>query len=495
MKQIIQQFLVFCGALALVGPAQGQTYNMLTNNGQTINTCTGLFEDSGAGSTHYGNGQDLTVTFCSPNGTDLLRFDFGANSNLVIERIAPGDTLYIYDGTSATGTPIAKLTGNPSNSNRITYLGEANNAVFLSPSPCVTFRFVSDAATNDDGWQAGISCVAPTACGANPPASDLFGAAPLICDLSSYCGTTSGNFGADYPGNLFGNVGGTCPTLFGGTLQNNSWLRFQAASANVDFNVNVTGCIDGIQIAIFAYNGSTFTRMSDCAVSDGGTVGNFHLTGTGLTPGQIYYIMVDGNAGDVCNYTLSVTSGVTALNAGADQTICLGQTVNLAATGPAGSTYEWTSVEGTFGPASGATQNPRPAATTNYIVEATGACENQRDTVRVTVNSCATCAITDLSAANQTACNPATNAYDQNIVVTYSNPPASGTLIVNGQSFAITTSPQTVTLRALTANGAAVDVTASFSADGACTRTSTSLFTAPAACSVSPCAPNNGNWD
>jgi hypothetical protein len=107
--------------------------------------------------------------------------------------------------------------------------------------------------------------------------------------------------------------------------------------------------------------------------------------------------------------------------------------------------------------------------------------------------SCA-CNINSLSAGSQTACVPATNTYTQQVIVTYTNPPATGTLNVNGQSFAITASPQTVTLTGLTANGAAVNVTAVFSASATCTRSSTALFTAPAACTVS-CTPNNGTWD
>ncbi len=98
------------------------------------------------------------------------------------------------------------------------------------------------------------------------------------------------------------------------------------------------------------------------------------------------------------------------------------------------------------------------------------------------------CAITALSAGTQTACDPGTNTYTQQVTVTYENAPASGTLEVNGQSFAIASSPQTVTLVDLTADGAAVDVTASFSDDAACTFTEAALFTAPANCTPNPCA-------
>jgi gliding motility-associated-like protein len=95
-----------------------------------------------------------------------------------------------------------------------------------------------------------------------------------------------------------------------------------------------------------------------------------------------------------------------------------------------------------------------------------------------------TCGITDITAGAQTACDPLTNEYTQEVTVTYANPPATGTLDVNGQSFAIGTSPQTVTLTGLTADGNAVDVTAVFSDDAGCSFTVNSLFIAAGECEV-----------
>ncbi|MCB0270542.1 MAG: right-handed parallel beta-helix repeat-containing protein, partial [Calditrichaeota bacterium] len=92
------------------------------------------------------------------------------------------------------------------------------------------------------------------------------------------------------------------------------------------------------------------------------------------------------------------------------------------------------------------------------------------------------CAITGLTAGNQTACDPQTNTYTQEVTVTYAYQPTTGTLDVNGQSFAITASPQTVTLIDLVSDGQAVNVTASFSAEPACSLTTNALFTAPEAC-------------
>lgn len=78
------------------------------------------------------------------------------------------------------------------------------------------------------------------------------------------------------------------------------------------------------------------------------------------------------------------------------------------------------------------------------------------------------------------------NLYQRSVTVTYTNPPPSGLLEVNSQTFAITTSPQNVTLTNLNSDGQAVDVTAFFTFDPSSTRTETSLFTAEAQCWTPP---------
>jgi gliding motility-associated-like protein len=88
----------------------------------------------------------------------------------------------------------------------------------------------------------------------------------------------------------------------------------------------------------------------------------------------------------------------------------------------------------------------------------------------------------ELALGNQTPCDLLTNTYTQEIIVSYENPPASGTLDVNGQSFAITPSPQTITLTGLIANGNPVNVSASFSAEATCSIVINGLFISPLSC-------------
>jgi hypothetical protein len=327
-----------------------QTYNMSANNGQTITTCSGKFEDSGAGTADYASNEDYTITFCS-GSSQLLKFDFSAFSNVVIERIKPGDTLFIYDGNSILAPLLYKVTGNAANSDRLPYFKEASDAIFTSPSSCITFRFKSNGSGTNDGWQAQISCVNPTICGSgNSPASDLFLGAPTICNFNNYCGITSGDFGADMPVDL-NTAGGSCPSglNFLGTVENNSWLKFQATSTVASFVVTAPlggSCQNGVQMAIFSYNGSTLTRLTPCANSDNSWNSTFTLTtNVALVPGNMYYLMIDGNAGDVCNYNISANSGVAIADAGIDKSVCTSSTTLNAAV--AIGTGTWTVVSGT----------------------------------------------------------------------------------------------------------------------------------------------------
>lgn len=103
------------------------------------------------------------------------------------------------------------------------------------------------------------------------------------------------------------------------------------------------------------------------------------------------------------------------------------------------------------------------------------------------------CVISGLFPGVQTACDPVTNEYTQQVIILYADEPATGTLDVNGQSFAIDFSPQVVVLSGLDSDGLPVDVTASFSDDLTCPLTANALFTAPASC-LSDC-PTDLNGD
>ena len=92
------------------------------------------------------------------------------------------------------------------------------------------------------------------------------------------------------------------------------------------------------------------------------------------------------------------------------------------------------------------------------------------------------CSITSVTVGSQSSCDPSNNQYTQDVIITFENPLSTGQVDVNGQLFAIGTSPQTITLTGLAANENPVDVTAFFTDDIYCTLTETALFNAPTAC-------------
>ncbi len=100
----------------------------------------------------------------------------------------------------------------------------------------------------------------------------------------------------------------------------------------------------------------------------------------------------------------------------------------------------------------------------------------------MTCSGCASCSIDNIAAGNQIPCDPSTDTYDQEIIITFTDAPTSGSLVVNGETFAIGTSPQTVLLTGLSSDGNPVNVTASFSADASCSLSLNSVFTAPTTC-------------
>lgn len=92
------------------------------------------------------------------------------------------------------------------------------------------------------------------------------------------------------------------------------------------------------------------------------------------------------------------------------------------------------------------------------------------------------CQITNISVGDQSSCIAATNFFNQTLTLEYDMPPQSGDLIVNGQIFAITGSPQTITLTDLDSDGLSVTVEAFFSERPACRSLINDLFVAPGNC-------------
>ncbi|MPM36434.1 hypothetical protein SDC9_83030 [bioreactor metagenome] len=376
-------------------------YEMDNINGSIIYTCSGSFTDAGGAAGNYGNNENYTATFCSSSGLPL-KFDFSTAGSFDID--VPGDTLYFYDGFSASGTPIAILTYLDDNT-QTTY---SSQLVINTLSPVVTVRWKSNSSGTDAGWSASISCGNPPVCASNPPASDIFGQATPMCNISNYCGTTATYYGEDTPYNLIG--GGDCPVpddgIFGATIENNSWLKFEALSTTATFNFNVFGasCGSSIQAGVLAFNTATsqFSLKSPCSLTDAGQLGTFTLTATGLTIGEVYYLMIDGYAGDLCDYTIGVNTGVAVVNAGPDQVVCTSSATLSATSTLTAGIWEVVSGSGTFAdPTSPATTVSGLGSGVNVFswTSSTSLCGTLTDQVVVTSTICLPVTLTEFSAS------------------------------------------------------------------------------------------------
>lgn len=225
-------------------------------------------------------------------------------------------------------------------------------------------------------WRFGTGSGAFGIC-VQSPTNDNCANALYVCDINGYAGSTSAAYTPDRPGTGAGQMyannetpagvnqpNGTntcgpfgyypnCPATIAGpysspvidvNIENNSWIKFTAANTTANLRVTVSNCwvggypTGGIQMQIFSATAcNNFVPVS--SFKEGSST--FTVTANGLTVGNDYYLMVDGYAGDICNYVIQALDGVAfpAIKALPDS-ICPGFSTVLTA--PAGATaYEW----------------------------------------------------------------------------------------------------------------------------------------------------------
>lgn len=335
--------------------------------------------------------------------------------NMGTGRISDG-VMVLYSGTCSALTQITCSDDNnfPGTANDLLPFISASG---LTPGSTVYLRFFGY------GTSSGTFGLCVTTA-----TNDACSNALYICDLNGYSASTSAAFTPDRPCNMRGNAEQNNPPsytytpgtdqggIFGsggawgtGTtpdvrIDNNSWIRFTAAATTAVLSVTVSDCwvgnypSGGIQMQIFSSNGSccNFTPVSN--FEENST--SFTITANNLTPGQDYYLMVDGFAGDICNYTITAQSGVQFPEITPVPPICSGSSVTLTAPNGA-SSYSWF-----HNGASSQSVTVSPATTQNFSVDVYGICGyKQTLTTTVVVNPIPNPPTLN---NNQTVCNGAT---------------------------------------------------------------------------------------
>lgn len=237
-----------------------------------------------------------------------------------------------------------------------------------------------------------------------PPISDDCPSAPTVCiDLDGYCDTLNAfAFQQDFPG---------CPA---NVLNNDNWFAFIAGSTTINLEIVPSACQfppggpQGMQGAVYegTCNGAVMATQCDC------TTGAFNLFNNSFIPGQTYYVVFDGCAGDVCAFEVNVTQGSTLpVPPGPPGPIlgltevCPGATTDYTLTIPNAATYTWT-----MSPAGiGSFSSPNPGAPISITWNTAG-------TVQLCVEASNTCGLTSgqptCITINSTAIPPTDETYD-----------------------------------------------------------------------------------
>lgn len=150
-------------------------------------------------------------------------------------------------------------------------------------------------------------------------------------------------------------AGGVFPGCPANSIDNPVWLSFIACSDAVSFNVAPNSCAMGGGIQTGIYSGCDVNSPPISPPVCACTLAPVTISGN-VTVGETYYILVDGCAGDLCNFQIDLLSGVTCeLPLGpldeilGDIEVCPGarRTYAVAPVANAG-VYQWTVSGGTI---------------------------------------------------------------------------------------------------------------------------------------------------
>lgn len=140
-----------------------------------------------------------------------------------------------------------------------------------------------------------------------------------ICDLSDLEGFCSRMFEVTSPGTQPGPL---CPG--GGAAHNISWFEYIAGEGSYTLNIEPFACNgsasgnEGVQIGI--YTDCTFTESVFCDPNC--SLATVSIPSNIFTPGESYYIFIDGCNGSVCSYNISVDGSQDGVSFAADD-LCL----------------------------------------------------------------------------------------------------------------------------------------------------------------------------
>jgi nitrate reductase NapE component len=127
--------------------------------------------------------------------------------------------------------------------------------------------------------------------------------APLFCGkyLESHTFTNASNG----PGSVFN---------FCGTLENTQYFKFVACGSNLSIVLTNTSCQVGNGMQLALLDGCGSTNLILCNQGESGGIYTPLILTSVVVPGKEYILLVDGYAGDECEYNLDIISGIDTSN-------------------------------------------------------------------------------------------------------------------------------------------------------------------------------------
>jgi large repetitive protein len=124
--------------------AQPITFPINLHDGQTVETCSGTFTDSGGSTSPYGNNENFTITFSisdEPGTPRFIRLDFSDFE------LGAGDIMHIHDGENSSAEVLFSANGNDLQGKQVWATGTS-----------LHIRFISSEVDTAAGWVASVAC-------------------------------------------------------------------------------------------------------------------------------------------------------------------------------------------------------------------------------------------------------------------------------------------------------------------------------------------------
>ncbi|MBP7808180.1 MAG: T9SS type A sorting domain-containing protein [Bacteroidia bacterium] len=269
-----------------VGALPYSTSGTTCGSGNDLTTAN--VSTSGCSSTSYFTGEDQVFVFTpTTNGNITINLtSTGTWTGLMLYNTCPlscsGSSGCVGSSTSSTGNKSLVVCVNAGTTYYLILDSFASPA--CNPYSSLTISAPSVTSTTND------FCSSPTS----------------LSSGGTFTGSTTG-MTADQPGNLSG--------TFCGSTENNQWFSFVATAATHTFGFTGIGgasCPYGVQGQVFnvattptpCASCTSFTNQSTPCYNPG-TTASGTLTATSLTIGQTYYLVVDGNAGSACTFSIN----------------------------------------------------------------------------------------------------------------------------------------------------------------------------------------------